>query len=62
MNKEDGGIKDVSPVIKEKEKKKSKWWIALIVIGILLNILIIFLVKKYEEKVKIMNIMKKEKQ
>ncbi len=32
-------------------------------IGILLIIiLIIFLVKKYEEKVKIMNIMKKEKQ
>jgi len=30
VNKEDGGIKDDRPVIKEKEKKKSKWWIALI--------------------------------
>ena len=30
VNKEDGGIKDDSPVITEKEKKKSKLWIALI--------------------------------
>jgi hypothetical protein len=48
INKEDGGIKyDTGDVIQEKDKKKSKWWIALIVIGALIIIAaIIFAVKK----------------
>jgi hypothetical protein len=48
INKNDGGIKyDTGDVIQEKDKKKSKWWIALIVIGALIIIAaIIFAVKK----------------